>query len=290
MRGGMMIFFFISTVLLNVYAECGNIHCKFEYLGAQIGSGYTEMSFMKQPAVSEMEEKYCRKDFTLSLRQLNWLLYQMECAAADKDPVGVSNAVTFVSAFLDNKLEDSGQKSKGIMYPNSLRMKWLEKIEYSIARIVLSDARGYIVGHIETLLPDGIIDSSEDVKSRGSIKTFKQMLYIAAAIEDFHAKHRCYPVSLDAVVTPKGQKCSFGKDIEYEWHKTKWILRCRCESWEGGLRFDEYLPMVFEQRKKLDLCLSSTYNVKRRFLYEGESYFPHDDRLSGCVIQALLQS
>jgi hypothetical protein len=44
----------VSVMLLGtatLQAECNNVHCRFEYLGSNIGSGYTEDSFLNESAV-----------------------------------------------------------------------------------------------------------------------------------------------------------------------------------------------------------------------------------------------
>ena len=39
---------------VTLQAECGHVHCRFEYLGSRIGAGYTEESFLGESAVSEL--------------------------------------------------------------------------------------------------------------------------------------------------------------------------------------------------------------------------------------------
>ena len=227
----------IVLVAAALQAECNNVHCRFEYLGSNIGPGYTEDSFLKESAVPEQMDKYCVKEYMLSLRKLNWYLYKLESAARSGSRSEVSNAVEWVSSLLCGKVADKPGDS-----PNSLKLMWLEKIEYSMARMILSDARDYAVPHLATLLPDSILEDCKGERSARSIMTFKQMLCLAAAIEEFHEREGCYPLNLDSVGIPESlRKCSFGRDIEYEYYSGKWVLRCRCESWGGGLKFDEYI-------------------------------------------------
>ena len=42
--------------------------------------------------------------------------------------------------------------------------------------------------------------------------------------------------------------------------------------------------MIFHQRKRLDLCLSSTFNEKRQFLFDGRDLSKSDLRLKGHVV------
>ena len=280
---------FVSVILLGamaLHAECTNIHCRFEYLGSHIGPGYTEDLFLKESAVCEQMDKYCVEEYMLSLRRLNWCLYKLELAAASGKYSEVSNAVLRVSALLCGKADN---KSSG--YPNSLKLMMLEKIEYSLARMVLSDSRDIIVPQFQTLIPDSILQDAKEERSACSIRTFKQMLCLAVAIEDFHEREGCYPLNLDTVGVPESlRKCAFGRDIEYECYKGIWVLRCRCESWGGGLKFDEYIPMVYQQRRRLDLCFSSTFNEKRKSLYNGESMSADDMRIAGRVIHESTKS
>lgn len=273
----------VSVMLLGtatLQAECNNVHCRFEYLGSNIGPGYTEDSFLNESAVPEQMDKYCVEEYMLSLRKLNWCLYKLESAAGSGDRSEMSNAVERVSSLLCGKAAD-----KPSNYPNSLKLMWLEKVEYSMARMILSDARDDILPHLATLLPDSILEGCEGERSARSIMTFKKMLYLAAAIEEFSEREGCYPLNLDSVGVPESlRKCSLGRDIEYEYYRGKWVLRCRCESWGGGLRFDEYIPMVYQQRRRMDLCFSSTFNEKRNFLYNGESLSADDMRIAGRVM------
>jgi len=274
---------FVSVILLGaatLQAECNNLHCRFEYLGSNVGPGYTEESFLNELAVPELQDKFCDEESMLSLRKLNWYLYKLESAVGSGNCSEVSNAVACVSSLLFGKAAD-----KQSDYPNSLRLKWLEKIEYSMARMILSDARDGVLPHLATLLPDSILEDCKGERSARSIMTFKHMLCLAAAIEDFHKREGCYPLNLDPVGIPESQrKCAFGRDIEYEYYSGRWVLRCRCESWGGGLKFDEYIPMVYQQRRRMDLCFSSTFNEKRKALYNGESMSADDMRMAGRVV------
>ena len=86
------------------------------------------------------------------------------------------------------------------------------------------------------------------------------------------------------------RKCACGRDIEYEYHAQKWMLRSRCQSYDGGLQFDEYIPTVYQQRKRLDLCFSNTFNAKRMSLFKGEVMGAKDCRLHGKVVHDNQQS
>ena len=52
------------------------------------------------------------------------------------------------------------------------------------------------------------------------------------------------------------------------------------DSWCGGLGFDEYLPGILSDRKKLPLFLSSSFSQKRRDMFSGDWVFTSDDRLA----------
>lgn len=269
-------------VSVAVWAKCDNVHCGFEYLGSQIGLGYTEAQFMDESAVAALKDKYCIEEYMLTFRKLNWHLYQLELAAETGNSTGVSNAVDGVTSLLLG-VNVSLPSNPG--YPHSLKSQWLEKIEYSMARMILSEARDVVLPHFETLLPESVLDECSEDRSMRSIKTFKRMLCLAIAIEKYHEREGCYPTSIDSLdVSEMMRKCAYGHDIEYEYYKGKWVLRCRCESWEGGLGFDEYIPVVYRQRKRLDLCFSSTFNEKRKSLYDGKLLGEDDPRVAGRVV------
>ena len=270
--------FVIVPILLNAKCEC--VHCGFEYLGADVGVGCLADAFMKESAVSEAEDRYCVKEYMLSYRRLNWYLYQLEVAGRNGDLVALSNAVRSVASLF----HVDGNCGKGV--PDSLKLQWMEKIEYCMARMVLSDARESVVPHLEILLPASLLDDTRTNRIARSVKTFKNMLLLGDRIENYRVDEQCCPVTLDSIddLPEEMRKCAYGRDIEYEYYDGRWILRCRCDSWEGGLCFDEYLPFIYNQRKHLDLCFSMTYNEKRRELYSGNLFCAHDDRLSCSVI------
>ena len=57
-----------------------------------------------------------------------------------------------------------------------------------------------------------------------------------------------------------------------------WVLRCACDSWCGGLAFDEYLPYILSGRKKLPLFLGSSFSRKRKEMFSGDWTFLSDIR------------
>lgn len=272
--------FLMSVILLwgmTLRAECDHIHCGFEYLGASIGSGYTEDLFLGESSVSEVHDKYCVKEFMISLRRLNWHLYQMELAARNGDLLSMSNAVASVSSLL---CEANGGENVSTVYPLSLKHWWFENVEYSVARVVLSDARSVVAPFVGTLLPDSIMENDKGSRRVHSLKTFRQMLLIAVEIENYREREECLPLNLDMLKNLEStRKCACGRDIEYEQHAGIWVLRSRCESYDGGLKFDEYIPAIYQQRKRLDLCFSSTFNEKRVALFKGDVMYPDDNRL-----------
>ena len=279
----------VLLAAVKLVADCENVHCGFEYVGACIGSGYTEDSFLNETSVSEVHDKYCVKEFMTSLRRLNWYLYQMELAAGSGNLPALSNAVASVSSLLCEA--NMGDENTSVIYPPSLKQWWLENIEYSLARIILSDARRIVVPFVGTLLPDSVMENDKGSRRVHSLKTFKQMLLLAVEIENYREKEECLPLNLDMLKLPEAtRKCACGRDIEYEQHAGIWVLRSRCESYDGGLKFDEYLPTIYQQRKRLDLCLSSTFNEKRAALFKGEILCPDDNRLSCQIIHDMQRS
>lgn len=283
----LLVFMFISCffVMALVAVECGNVHCRFEYLGHRAVANATEADFLSASAVSGVYEHYFESECR-PFRKLNWHLNKFEQLVYDGDHLGCSNAVWAVAGLLTDyalffRSETSREKS---VFPRKLRMLMLEKIEYSAARLIL-DKKGDIVGgFLDKLLPDSMIDEDHDFSSWHSIRTFKNMLFIACAIENYSNKEGCYPLNLRQLELPEQiRKCACGRDIDYEYHNFCWILRSRCESLDGGLEFDEYIPTIYCQRKKLDLCFSPSYNRKRRMLYDGEGMDTNDIRLTGFV-------
>jgi len=271
---------------MKLLADCGNIHCRFEFTGASSVEEATKEDFLAVPALGGNADKYFERE-SVPFRELNWSLSRLELAAERNDKSAVSNAVGNVSRILGEyeanfKNADSDEER---CVPRQMRMALLEKIELSLARMVLGKRRSTVAQYIDELLPESIIEKGRDVPSWHSIATFKRMLVLAVAIEDYKEKEECYPLNLDLLeLSEPSRKCACGRDIDYELHGFTWILRSRCESYDGGLKFDEYIPMIYQQRKKLDLCFSSTFNAKRASLFNGELMGVDDNRLSGQVI------
>lgn len=273
--------FCLSVVLL---ADCGNVHCRFEYLGHDAVAESTEADFLAESAVSGTYERYFRNECR-PFRELDWHLNRVERSAAADDYSGCSNAVSAVARLLVDYAVffRGGAFEEMLTFPQKLRMLMLEKIEYSMARLVLGKGRDIAKEFLDTLLPDTLIDKGRDFRLWHSVRTFKTMLIIACAVEDYHDREGCPPLNLNLLKLPERiRKCACGRDIEYECHALTWVLRSRCESFDGGLAFDEYIPMI-GQRKRLDLCFSPSYNRKRRMLYDGEGMNTKDIRLTGRV-------
>ncbi len=284
-------FVFVIHLSGMLQAVCANVHCGFEYLGSLAGRSLTHNDFMTSEVFNGTLEKHFAQE-CFPFRELDWLLFKFEKSLYDKNDSEVSNAVCEVSQLLKKYkvfLYDKDSKLPR-RFPARLRMLLLEKIEYSLARMVLSKNRNRAIACLDDLLPDSIIDESRNIPSWHSILTFKRMLAIAVAVEDFHDKEGCYPLKLDMLeLSEEKRKCACGRDIEYEYHGQNWILRNRCESYDGGLRFDEYIPMIYQSRKRLDLCFSCTFNKKRKSLFNGELLGGDDIRLRGWIPHDELQ-
>lgn len=277
---------------LKLVAVCENVHCRFEYMGASSVEGVGKDEFMSVPALGGSADRYFERECR-AFRELNWHLAQLEFAFERRNKVAVTNAVRGVSRLIDEYEVFLANQETGELrvFPQRLRMMLLERIEYALARIVLGAGRNEVSLFIDELLPDAIIDASKSIASWHSIKTFKQMLLIAAEIENYREREECLPLNLDMLKLPEAaRKCACGRDIEYEQHAGIWVLRSRCESYDGGLKFDEYIPTIYQQRKLLDLCLSSTFNEKRAALFKGEILCPDDNRLSCQIIHDMHRS
>ena len=265
-------------------ADCGNVHCRFEYLGHDAVAESTEEDFLATSAVSGTYERYFENECR-PFRELDWHLNRFEQAVAEGDLSGCSNAVSAVARLLVDyeAFFRDGASGEQRSFPQTLRLLMLEKIEYSMARLILGRGRGTAKEFLDVLLPDSMIDKGRDFRLWHSIRTFKHMLFIACSVEDYHEREGCPPLNLDLLgLSERVRKCACGRDIEYEYHGLTWVLRSRCESFDGALAFDEYIPMI-GQRKRLDLCFSPSYNRKRRMLYDGEGMDTKDIRLTGRV-------
>lgn len=280
------------NMAVELRANCENVHCRFEYLGHHGVEEFGRRDFMNSSATSAVCNRHFFRE-SIPFRELNWRLACLEKSASAGNRVEMSNAVFSVARLIDryeNFFRD-GNTGSCRAFPVRLRMLLLERIEYSMARMALGRGRACVVEFLDALLPDSVIDAGRVLPAWHSIKTFKQMLFIACAIEDYSNAEGCCPLNLDVIKLPETKrKCACGRDIEYEHHDSIWVLRSRCESYDGGLRFDEYIPMVYSQRKRLDLCLSPTFNEKRRLLFCGEDMNTTDIRLTGKVFHDKSQS
>ena len=267
-------------------ADCSNVHCRFEYLGYQGVERFSKNDFMMESASSGQIDRYFGRE-CMPFRELNWWLFQLEESVCRNDKESITNAVYAVSCILDGYKGFLHEPGTGNVrsFVMRLRMLMIERIEYSLARMVIGEGRNIVKEYFDVLLPGAILEESRKLPSWHSVSTFRQMLFIAIEVENYHDKEQCYPLNLDVLKLPdKVRKCACGRDIEYEYYKGTWLLRSRCESWEGGLRFDEYIPMIYQQRKNLDLCFSRTFNIKRKSLFNGEFMGADDSRLRGQVV------
>lgn len=280
------LFWIVSIIYGGLWAQCQNAHCQFEYVGYSIGRILTQDDFLGCLPANATGEKYFHNEF-MSFRELNWHLYELEKSVSERDAAGVSNEIYAVMKVLrayENRFLPQGAPNLERSFQFGLRMLMMEKIEYSLARLVLRENRDMIANFIDVLVPDDVLNASRSRKSWHAISTFKTMLRLAVHIEDYRDAEGCYPLNLGMLNIPESyRKCACGRDVEYEYYDLTWVLRSRCESYEGGLRFDEYLPMIHSQRKRLDLCFSPSFSRKRVTLFNGED-LSRDDRLRGTVI------
>ena len=177
---------------LRLHADCVNIHCKFEFLGAVAVEGAEKDDFMRSPAVGGNADRHFERE-CMPFRELNWHLSRLETAAGQDDRQTVSNAVGEVVRILDDyeaHIRKSGLSGARPL-PLRLRMALIEKIEYALARMVLGRGRGAAVEFLDELLPDDIFEESRDVPSWHSLLTFKRMLRIAAEVENYTGKEGC---------------------------------------------------------------------------------------------------
>ncbi len=281
--------FVVFALILScvAWAKCENVHCNFEYKGYSPDKKYSYEDFLSHPVANVANEQYMREGWA-PFRELNWHLYSLEKAVFNTNVVEVTNEVASVSKILRayNTLFLNKQTGEMECFPLSLKISMFEKIEYSLARMVLrKEQRHLIIPFLDNLLPDAILSDCQNSSARHSLLTFKTMLRLATEVENYRNLEGCYPLNLNSLqISEQFRKCACGRDIDYEYHAFTWVVRSRCESYEGGLRFDEYLPMIYRQRKHLDLCLSPSFNRKRENLFNGKSLSLDNKKIDGRVV------
>ena len=279
-------FFYVVTLSLSFssFAQCDNPHCRYEWLGYNQGETLSEEDFLTNSVWSSVFDMYLPK-LSIMFRKLNWQLYSIEKAISDGDFCAASNSVQEIQNILSGGQmpHSDNNTSSTIETPASMRLYMIEKIELCLARLVLGKGRDFTYEQIDRLVPDEYLKIL-DKRMAKSEMTFKHMLALACLIESYSKENSCYPLNLNEILAPERfLKCAMNKDIEYEYFAGKWILRCRCESYSGGLSFDEYIPAVFNNRKRMDLCFSPSFNKKRALLFEGVNLNEKDIRISGTV-------
>lgn len=251
--------------------QCCNIHCTFRYLGY---AGFKEVeefsasSFLSVPVFPQAAED-AFPSFK-ELRALDMHLYLLECAAEGDDALGMTNAISAVSRLLDTLSQGEGRE---------IVAQALEMVSFSIVRLMQGRcAVAFDAATLDLLLPERFFVADDMPRS---LKTFKRMIVIAGCIEKYRRKRETLPITLDETEVPEcHRKCAYGRDIEYDHSEKAWVLRCACDSWCGGLDFDEYLPGILSDRKKFPLFLSSSFSQKRRDVFSGEWAFTSDERLT----------
>ena len=248
-----------------------NSHCTFRYLGYagfKDADGFRESSFMSTPVYSRpVEDAF--PPFK-ELRALDLALYRFEKAVAEGDAHGVTNAVAAVSCLLDRMSCGVGR---------DVMDKALEMVSFSVDR-QMQGKPGCVfdLTVLDRLLPASLVEAEDMPRA---LTTFKRMIIVSEYVEKYRQAHGALPVNLDETGVPEcHRKCAYGRDIEYDHMQERWVLRCACDSWCGGLAFDEYLPGILSDRKKLPLFLSSSFAEKRRELFSGNWMFSSDERLT----------
>lgn len=248
-----------------------NIHCAFRYLGyagIKDRNGFKESSFLDTPVYSHAVEATCPP--FKELRTLDLELCRLEKAVSEDDAIGMTNAVVAVSRLLNRLSSGEGRDVMDCA---------LEMVSFSVVRVIQGRA-GHVFDMLalDRLLPASLLEATDMPRA---LKTFKRMIIVSEYVEKYRQAHGALPVNLDETEVPElYRKCAYGRDIEYDHMQGVWVLRCACDSWCGGLAFDEYLPGILSDRKKLPLFLSSSFAEKRRGLFSGNWMFLSDARLT----------
>ena len=268
-----LVFLVCVSVHLEAWANVRNCNvqykfCYLGYEGCKDSENVNSESFLETPVYPTTHEELfpSLKEF----RTLNLKLCRLECFAANSDGVNVSNAVEETSRFLEDMARGPGE---------GFIDRALESVAFSIVRIQQRrSGLSLDIPAIERLLPDRLLEKDDMPRS---LKTFKQMIIIAQFVERYRTEHWSLPVVLDEAKIPERyRKCAHGRDIEYDHTTQDWVLRCACDSWCGGLAFDECLPCILSGRKMLPLFLSSSFSRKRRKMFSGDWVFLSDIRLT----------
>ena len=251
--------------------SCGNIHCAFRYLGyagVKAEDGFAVSAFLDSPVFPASVESAFPA--FRELRALDKALYQLEGAAEEGGGPALTNAATSVSRILEGMSRGSGRE---------VADRALEMVMFSVVRLMQGPRRLVLEKPLlDLLLPEDLVAADDMPRA---LNTFKRMIRMGGYVEKYRKAHGVLPVTLDEAGIPECcRKCAYGRDIEYDHTDDVWVLRCACDSWCGGLGFDEYLPGILSDRKKLPLFLSSSFSQKRRDMFSGDWVFTSDDRLA----------
>ena len=172
----------------------------------------------------------------------------------------------------------------------------LARTEISLARVINGKFGRRIevsAGDIKRWLPE---IEEKDSKDRASLKRFRALLLIGAAIEQYRLAHNRLPDNLMALVDEEGLGI-FESDlssghlrVEYRIASEFWKLRLGSYERRVPEPIYDFVPAVFQVAGVVvdEVWFASTYTQKRKELFEN-GCLPSDDplcrcRLKGCVV------
>ena len=172
----------------------------------------------------------------------------------------------------------------------------LARTEISLARVINGKFGRRIevsAGDIKRWLPE---IEEKDSKDRASLKRFRALLLIGAAIEQYRLAHNRLPDNLMALVDEEGlgifesDLSSGNLRVEYRIASEFWKLRLGSYERRVPEPIYDFVPAVFQVAGVVvdEVWFASTYTQKRKELFEN-GCLPSDDplcrcRLKGCVV------
>ena len=185
---------------------------------------------------------------------------------------GISNSIFMVSSML--KTIRDGAKTNFMDKVQFITC--LERVEYSLARIVNNKSTSLNPQNVAQILPDIFFNpiSVADSEEFRRLRVFKNLIKVGCSINEFRKDLGCIPSSLNQLSDlPVNISQDKGMSIKYETNGRVWQLYCAGNV--DNLMFDVYVPLLrgmpaYKWRHRGVVWFSSTFSDKRKRLYKGK--------------------
>lgn len=263
----------------------------FDYLGINCQGKYNEFSTVL-PHDSYIMSYSIGSAHTFCVQEeCQRLVMKLEsCVLADNDNGELTQKI--LSQIRENlELQKKYITKKDVYFPAILLKRNIERVEYSLVRILEKDAMALTVKDVLNVLPDNLFIEELQETEMGEVwdyfymtKKFRDLIMIGVSLNRWKYKNADYPKEIASLIELSNVDL---QNIIYEKKDGMWQLYYHPKKWmENMAPFNVYVPVItksLESDWPLSKCLwlSSDFSLKRSLLLRNGE-LNADNKIWGC--------